>query len=153
MPNGSPLSSPSSVVLGDGGELTAVLAHSMLGTVSAIGGAIALAMADEPNELGSDSLLRLAMTRLEFLTQQLRDLAAGIPGDAVPAVDPARNGRDSIVEDGTAVELYNAFDRTWSAGFQIASATDVGYRVRRVSDGSTLPGYTSRSDLRAIDSR
>ena len=35
----------------------------------------------------------------------------------------------------------------------VASVIKAGYRVRRLSDGSLLPGYTTRSDLRTIDFR
>jgi len=35
----------------------------------------------------------------------------------------------------------------------VASAAEVGYRIRRASDGSLLPGFTSRSDLRMSDER
>ena len=146
----SPRNSASAAVVDDTG-FTAVLAHSMLGTASAIGSAIALALASEPGAKGRDSLLALAMNRLEFLTSQLRDLAAGTPVSLVPAVDLAQRQGDPIVEDGTPVELYSGFEGTWSAGFEIASAAEIGYRIRRISDGSLLPGYTSRSDLRMLE--
>lgn len=125
----------------------------MRGTATAIHEALARSMATEPIDDGRDSLLGLAMNRLEFLTVQLRALADGVPSTLVPAVDPARQHGDSLVEDGTPIELYSAFDRTWSAGFEIASTAEVGYRVRRLSDGSLLPGYTSHTDLRARDPR
>jgi hypothetical protein len=35
-------------------------------------------------------------------------------------------------------------------GFEIAEIVPEGYHVRRTSDGSLLPGYTSESDLRPI---
>src|SRR3954468_1876348 len=133
--------------------LTAVLAHSMLGTVTAIRGAIDLARAETSTSMSRDSLLLLAVQRVEFLTAQLRDLAAGVPGSLVSVEDPASPYGAGTVEEGTQVELYSAFDRTWSAGFEIASVVDVGYRVRRLSDGSLLPGYTTSSDLRTIDCR
>ena len=143
---------PAEAIAGEAG-MTEVLARSMLGTATAIHGAVARSMAIEPIDDRRESLLGLAMNRLEFLTAQLRALADGVPSTLVPAVDPARQHGDSLIEDGTAIELYSAFDRTWSAGFEIASAAEVGYRVRRHSDGSLLPGYTSRTDLRALDTR
>jgi hypothetical protein len=73
----------SSLLTADETGLTAVLAHSMLGTVSAIRGAIDAAMASEVVGPGRDSILLIAVRRLEFLTSQLRDLAAGLPGSAV----------------------------------------------------------------------
>jgi len=153
MSNDSLPSTASSETFADETGLTAVLAHSMLGTVSAVRGAIDLARSDEPSTMSRDSLLSLAMNRLEFLTTQLRDLAAGIPGTVVPAIDPTQRHGDPVLEDGTRVELHNRFNKTWSAGFEIASVAELGYRVRRSSDGSLLPGYTSRSDLRTLEDR
>jgi hypothetical protein len=75
--------SRSSSVLTDDTGLSAVLAHSMLGTVSAIRGAIDTAMAYETAGSGRDSLLLMAVRRLDFLTAQLRDIAAGVPGSAI----------------------------------------------------------------------
>lgn len=131
-------------------DLTEALVHSMLATADTIHGAIVNAIAAEPGDAGRDSSLGVAVNRLEFLTAQLRALVAGVPGTLVPTVDPAGRHGDSMVEDGTQIELYNSFDRTWTAGFEIASAAEVGYRVRRHSDGSLLPGFTSRCDFRAI---
>ncbi len=153
MSDGSSRSPSSSVSVADDTGLVAVLAHSMLGTASAVHGALALALSEKPDSSGRDSLLGLALNRLEFLTEQLRELAAGVPAHLASAVDPSRWHGESVVEDGTPVELYSAFDRTWSAGFEIASAAEVGYRVRRLSDGSLLPGYTSRADLRMLEPR
>ena len=124
----------------------AVLAHSMLGTVTAIKGAIDLSMADGITTPGRDSLMLIAVQRLEFLTKQLRSLAAGIPGDVVTTRDPRAS-----MEDGTHVEVYSAFNHTWMEGFEIASSAPAGYRVRRRSDGSLLPGHTSASDLRPYE--
>jgi hypothetical protein len=76
-------SSFSSVLDTDADGLTAVLAHSMLGTVAAIRGAIDTAMATEATGPGRDALLLMAIRRLEFLSSQLRDIAAGVPGSAV----------------------------------------------------------------------
>jgi hypothetical protein len=73
----------SSIATADDLGLTAVLAHSMLGTVAAIRGAIDTAMLHEVVGPGRDSLLLIAVRRLEFLTAQLRDIAAGVPGSAV----------------------------------------------------------------------
>ena len=144
-------SSPASASYESG--LTAVLAHSMLGTITAIRGAIDLARDETSASMSRDSLLLLAIQRIEFLTSQLRDLAAGVPTSLVSVEDPASRRGLGILEQGTRVELYSAFDRTWSAGFEIAGVIDTGYRVRRLSDGSLLPGYTTRSDLRTIDCR
>jgi hypothetical protein len=50
-----------------------------------------------------------------------------------PASAPAR------LELGTRVEVRTGFDRSWSNGFEIAEVADIGYRVRRRSDGHVLP--------------
>jgi hypothetical protein len=63
--------------------MSAVVAHSMLGTVAAIRGAIDSAMEHEAAGAGRDSLLMIAIRRLEFLTAQLRDIAAGVPGSSI----------------------------------------------------------------------
>jgi hypothetical protein len=63
--------------------MSAVIAHSMLGTVAAIRGAIDAAMEYEISGSGRDSILMIAVRRLEFLSAQLREIAAGLPGSAV----------------------------------------------------------------------
>jgi hypothetical protein len=73
----------SALVTADATGFTAVLAHSMLGTVAAIRGAIEAAMTHEIAGSGRDSLLLIAVRRLEFLSIQLRDIAAGVPGSSV----------------------------------------------------------------------
>jgi hypothetical protein len=83
MPDDSHRAHSSAVITADESGLTAVLAHSMLGTVAAIRGAIDAAMEYEESGTGRDSLLLIAVRRLEFLTSQLRDLAAGVPGSSV----------------------------------------------------------------------
>jgi hypothetical protein len=136
------------ITLADEVGLTAVRAHTMLGTMAAARGAIRAAMEMKPPD--RDGLLLLALRRLEFLTEQLIELAAGVPED-LHVLDEARfvlTLLDDVIDVGTAVELFTAFDRTWTPGFEIAGRVTEGYRVRRLSDGSLLPGYTSSADLR-----
>jgi hypothetical protein len=95
MANESSPPTSSSVALADGSGLTAVLAHSMLGTASTIGSAIALAREERSSAANRDNLLALAMSRLDFLVGQLRDLTAGMPNDLVPTVNPGRRHGDS----------------------------------------------------------
>jgi hypothetical protein len=52
------------------------------------------------------------------------------------------------MHQGQSVEVHTRFDDSWSEGFEIAEITPDGFRVRRTSDGSLLPGVTSSSDLR-----
>jgi hypothetical protein len=77
------LSGSSSVDSAYDSGMSAVIAHSMLGTVAAIRGAIESAMDYEISGSGRDSILMIAVRRIEFLTAQLRDIAAGVPGSAV----------------------------------------------------------------------
>lgn len=73
----------SGLITADADGLNAVLAHSMLGTVAAIRTAIDTAMTYDDAGSGRDSVLLIAVRRLEFLTRQLRDIAAGVPGSSV----------------------------------------------------------------------
>ena len=83
MSDDSAVSQSSALLTQDASGINAVLAHSMLGTVAAIRGAIDYAMAHEESVGGRDSVLLIAARRLDFLTLQLRDLAAGLPGSSV----------------------------------------------------------------------
>ena len=40
---------------------------------------------------------------------------------------------------GTPVQVRNRFEFTFRSGFEVSSATDAGYRLRRRSDGVELP--------------
>lgn len=50
---------------------------------------------------------------------------------------------------GDPVEVYNSYTRDWSRGFVVADATETGYRLRRMSDGTLLPAQFIRSEVRA----
>jgi hypothetical protein len=52
------------------------------------------------------------------------------------------------VEVGDQVEVHSKYSDSWVSGFEVVEITLEAYRVRRVSDGSLLPDYTSESDLR-----
>ena len=54
---------------------------------------------------------------------------------------------------GESVDVHTKYNDSWSSGFEIAAVVAEGYRVRRVSDGSLLPGFTSEHDIRASDER
>ena len=49
---------------------------------------------------------------------------------------------------GTTVEVRRRFDRAWARGFEVASASDEGYRLRRQSDGAVLPVSFPPDDVR-----
>ncbi len=69
----------------------------------------------------------------------------GVSADGGEAPDP--NARSPLVP-GTKVEVRNRFQGTWVRGFEIAEVTADGYRIRRLSDGSTLGELFSRDDVR-----
>jgi len=43
------------------------------------------------------------------------------------------------LQDGTPVQVRPRFEETWTDGFTVAGRDDDGYRLRRESDGATLP--------------
>jgi len=49
---------------------------------------------------------------------------------------------------GTKVDVRNRYQGTWVRGFEVAATTKDGYRIRRLSDGSTLGELFSRDDVR-----
>jgi hypothetical protein len=63
------------------GEISAVAAHSILGTITAVRGAIDTVLAHELDPAMIESLLRMAMRRLDVLSDRVRDVAMGLPGD------------------------------------------------------------------------
>jgi hypothetical protein len=52
------------------------------------------------------------------------------------------------LEIGDGVDVHVKFNDSWSTGFEVADVVSGGYRVRRVSDHSLLPGVTGEDDLR-----
>jgi hypothetical protein len=66
----------------DDSRLNAVLAHSMLGTLAAIRGAVQT-LITYPTIAERDPLLEMAIRRIDFLTDQVRDLALGLPDEIV----------------------------------------------------------------------
>ena len=50
---------------------------------------------------------------------------------------------------GDDVEVFSAYERTWTTGFSVAQVMrDRRYRLRRSTDGSLLPEPTGARDLR-----
>lgn len=49
---------------------------------------------------------------------------------------------------GERVEVHSRFTDSWAQGFMIDDVVGDGYRVRRLSDGSVLPGVTGAADVR-----
>jgi hypothetical protein len=60
---------------------------------------------------------------------------------------PDPNARSPLTP-GTKVDVRNRYQGTWVRGFEIAEVTKDGYRIRRMSDGSTLGELFSRDDVR-----
>jgi hypothetical protein len=60
-------------------HLDPVLAHSLLGSIAAVKGAIDTVLAHELEGSSRDSLLMMACRRLDYLAEQLRHLALGLP--------------------------------------------------------------------------
>jgi len=54
----------------------------------------------------------------------------------------------SPLSPGTKVDVRNRYQGTWVRGFEIAEVTSNGYRIRRLSDGTTLGDLFSRDDVR-----
>jgi hypothetical protein len=63
------------------GEINAVVAHSILGTIAAVRGAIDTVLAHELDPAMIESLLRMATRRLDILSDRVRDVAMGLPDE------------------------------------------------------------------------
>jgi hypothetical protein len=50
---------------------------------------------------------------------------------------------------GAAVDVRCRFVGEWSEGFEVVERVEDGYRIRRLSDGSTLPDVFGFDDVRA----
>jgi anti-sigma regulatory factor (Ser/Thr protein kinase) len=64
------------------------------------------------------------------------------------APDAAPPDLTAWLDVGDPVEVYSAFNHAWAPGFRVAGIVGDGYQLCRSSDGSLLPGPTSREDLR-----
>jgi len=53
-----------------------------------------------------------------------------------------------VIELGASVEVRRRFDQAWARGFEVASAAEDGYRLRRCSDGALLPVSFPAVDVR-----
>lgn len=76
--------------------------------------------------------------------------AAASPPPSVPLPSSADAPTSSVPElaPGTRVEVRRKFDSKWAHGFEVAEATEEGYRVRRLSDGELIPVPIPEDDLR-----
>ena len=55
------------------------------------------------------------------------------------------------MSDNLLVEVRERLHGSWSAGFEVVEETGSGVRLKRISDGSHLPGEVRREDVRAVD--
>ena len=62
--------------------------------------------------------------------------------------EPRPAERRPELTQGTEVDVRTGYDRSWASGFQIAEVTDLGYRLRRESDQTTLPAVFPFEDVR-----
>jgi hypothetical protein len=63
-------------------------------------------------------------------------------------MDITSSMRDTLLVEGTPVDVRNRFVGSWSHGFEIAERIAGGYRVRRLSDNSVLPDVFPSEDVR-----
>jgi hypothetical protein len=75
-------------------HLDPVLAHSLLGSVAAVKGALDTVMAHSLDGTSRDSLLMLASRRLDYIAEQLRHLALGLP-------EPEQGFTDELLPHGS----------------------------------------------------
>jgi hypothetical protein len=68
------------------------------------------------------------------MTNGLMDISSSMP--------------DTLLAEGTPVDVRNRFVGSWSHGFEIAERIAGGYRVRRLSDNSVLPDVFQSEDVR-----
>jgi hypothetical protein len=93
------------------------------------------------------------MSVIELETIELRadevEVSAPIEdGGAVDETVAATVGAPIELAPDTKVEVRSRFDRRWATGFAVIAADELGYRIRRLSDGAELPTRFSRDEIR-----
>jgi len=73
-----------------------------------------------------------------------------LQGSASPvsADVPALRAEHSVLDPGTRVQVRRRFDAKWARGFEVLEHHAGLYRVRRLSDGETLPVWFPGEELR-----
>jgi len=56
---------------------------------------------------------------------------------------------DELLPVGTEVNVRTQYLGSWTTGFVVVAQLEDGYRLRRLSDGSELPGEFARTDVRS----
>jgi hypothetical protein len=49
------------------------------------------------------------------------------------------------------VEVRSSYEGAWTPGFDVVEEVPTGYRLRRISDGSEVPGAFATEDVRAVE--
>ena len=83
--------------------------------------------------------------------QEATTSTAGTSGAAGTAEAGGTSG--APIGAGTTVEVHCRFDQRWTTGFTVVDVSDLGYRIRRTSDGSVLPAWFPREQLRPLRRR
>lgn len=55
---------------------------------------------------------------------------------------------ERALEPGTRVEVRDTFEGHWHRGYSVEEAVESGYRVRRASDDTVLPGVMGPDAVR-----
>jgi hypothetical protein len=66
----------------------------------------------------------------------------------VNEVDEGDERNEDQLRPGTKVEVKRRFDAKWSRGFEVLEQSSGLYRLRRLSDGTTLPVLFPADDVR-----
>ena len=84
-----------------------------------------------------------------FAAQPPQDVHSVSLSSSTPRVSQAReDGGRAAIAPGTPVEVRTGFDRSWAGGFEVVSASQQGYVLRRLSDGRELPHTFAIDDVR-----
>ena len=57
----------------------------------------------------------------------------------------------AVLPAGTRVEVTNHFTGTWTGGFEVIGLLGDGCRIRRLSDGTTIPTAFDLSEVRPVN--
>ncbi len=53
-----------------------------------------------------------------------------------------------VIGPGTRVDVCVRYDGSWSKGFEVLEVSETGYLLKRLSDGTQLPGVFPADDVR-----
>jgi hypothetical protein len=70
------------------------------------------------------------------------------PAPIVGLDDQEPQDAQELLAPGTRVEVRKRFDAKWSRGFEVLEHSSGSYRLRRLSDGTTLPVLFAEDDVR-----